>query len=156
VPAIFRHAVLVGPDSIDALEHVNNREFLRWMEAAAVLHSDANGWTTERYLASGAAWVAARHAIDYLRPAFEGDRLSVWTWIESIEARTCGRRYMVTRDADGKALAIGRSVWAFVDLASHRGVPVPAQVAAAFEPVAAEDERLEVLGAARRLLRRAG
>jgi len=154
LPAIFRHPVVVGAESIDALNHVNNREFLRWMEEAAVRHSDARGWTTERYLASGASWVASQHRIDYLRPAFLGETLSVWTWIAEIAPRTSRRRYLVTRDSDGKAVALGQTVWAYIDLASGRGVPVPAAVAASFEEVGDDDPRLDAIGPARRLLRR--
>lgn len=154
MPAVFRHAVVVGAESIDALNHANNREFLRWMEEAAVRHSDARGWTTERYVASGASWVASQHRLDYLRPAFEGDALTVWTWIAEIQPRTSRRRYLVTRDRDGKALALGQTVWAYIDLANGRGVPVPADVAASFEAVADDDPRLDVIGPARRLLRR--
>lgn len=156
MPAVFRHRVLVGPESIDALGHANNREFLRWMEEAAVRHSDARGWTTERYVSSGASWVAAQHRIDYLRPAFEGDALSVWTWIADIGPRRSRRRYLTMRDVDGKALALGQTVWAYIDLASGRGVPVPAEVARDFDPVADDDPRLEVLGPSCRLLRRVG
>lgn len=152
--AVYRHSIVVAREAIDALGHANNREFLRWMEEAAVHHSDMRGWSSARYLAGGAAWVAAQHRIDYLRPAFAGDALGVWTWIESIEARTCRRRYLVAREVDGKALALGVTVWAFIDLASHRGVPVAPDVAAAFDVVADDDPRLAVLGAARRLLRR--
>ncbi|MCU0952792.1 MAG: acyl-CoA thioesterase [Burkholderiaceae bacterium] len=154
MPAVFRHAVVVGRASIDALNHANNREFLRWMEEAAVRHSDARGWTTERYVASGASWVASQHRLDYLRPAFEGDALTVWTWIAELQPRTSKRRYLVTRDADGKALATGHTIWAYIDLASGRGVPIPAEVVAAFEVVGDTDPRLDVIGPARRLLRR--
>jgi acyl-CoA thioester hydrolase len=155
LPAVFRHDVVVGPASIDALNHANNREFLRWMEEAAVRHSDALGWTTERYVASGASWVASQHRLDYLRPAFEGDALIVWTWIAEIQPLTSRRRYLVTRAVDGKALALGQTVWAYIDLASGRGVPVPAAVSAAFDAVPDDDARLAVVGPARRLLRRA-
>jgi acyl-CoA thioester hydrolase len=154
MPAVFRHRVVVGPESIDALNHVNNREFLRWMEEAAVAHSDARGWTTGRYVASGASWVASSHRIDYLRPAFLGDALSVWTWIAEIGPRTSRRRYFVVRDSDGKALAMGQTVWAYIDLASGRGVAVPAEVVASFEAVPDDNPSLDVIGPARRLLRR--
>jgi acyl-CoA thioester hydrolase len=154
LPAVFRHDVVVGPASIDALNHANNREFLRWMEEAAVAHSDARGWTTDRYLAGGASWVAASHRLEYLRPAFLGEALTVWTWIADLQAKTSCRRYLVTRAGDGKALALGQTVWAFVDLVSGRGVAVPADVAAAFEVVNDDDARLDVIGPARRLLRR--
>ncbi len=151
---VFRYDVVVGATSIDALNHANNREFLRWMEEAAVAHSDARGWTTERYLAGGASWVAASHRLDYLRPAFLGEALTVWTWIAELQAKTSSRRYLVTRAGDGKALAMGQTVWAFIDLATGRSVPVPADVAAAFDVVGDDDARLDVIGPARRLLRR--
>lgn len=155
MPAVFRYDVIVGPASIDALNHANNREFLRWMEEAAVAHSDARGWTTERYIASGASWVASSHRLDYLRPALLGDAVIVWTWLADLQAKTCCRRYVVTRADDGKALALGQTVWAFIDLASGRSVPVSAAVAAAYEVVhEVDDARLEVIGPARRLLRR--
>jgi acyl-CoA thioester hydrolase len=154
LPAVFRHDVVVAPASIDALNHANNREFLRWMEEAAVAHSDARGWTTERYIAGGASWVAASHRLDYLRPAFLGEALTVWTWIADLQAKTSCRRYLVTRAGDGKALALGQTVWAFIDLATGRGVAVPSDVAAAFEVVHDDDIRLDAIGPARRLLRR--
>ncbi len=154
LPAIFRYPVTVGAGSIDALNHANNREFLRWMEEAALRHSDARGWTTERYVASGASWVASQHKLDYLRPAFLGDALTVWTWIADLQPRSSLRRYLVTRDADGKALAMGQTTWAYIDLASGRGVPVPGEVGASFEIVPDDDPRLDILGPARRLLRR--
>lgn len=154
MPAVFRHDLIVGPASIDALAHANNREFLRWMEEAAVRHSDARGWTTARYLHSGGSWVASSHRIDYLRPAFEGDALIVWTWIAAIAPRTCLRRHAVLRACDTKALAIGETRWAFVDLASGRAIDVPKIVAGAYEVVAADDPRLDALGPARRLLQR--
>jgi acyl-CoA thioesterase FadM len=61
---------------------------------------------------------------------------------------------VVLRAADGKALALGETRWAFVDLGSGRAVDVPQIVAGAYEVVAADDVRLECLGPARRLLQR--
>ena len=47
--AIFTMDITVGPESIDMLNHVNNREYLRWMEEAAIAHATSLGWTTEKY-----------------------------------------------------------------------------------------------------------
>jgi acyl-CoA thioester hydrolase len=67
VPRIFHKTLSVGPESIDAVGHVNNREYLRWMEEIAVEHSTAQGWPMERYFAQRMAWVAISHYIEYLR-----------------------------------------------------------------------------------------
>src|SRR5690606_40280185 len=37
---IYRHELTVTPDQIDRWGHVNNRVYLKWMEEAAVDHSD--------------------------------------------------------------------------------------------------------------------
>ena len=78
---IFHKSLVVGPESIDALGHVNNREYLRWMEEIAVEHSAAQGWPMERYFVDRTAWVAASHVLEYLRPALVGEALDVYTWI---------------------------------------------------------------------------
>jgi acyl-CoA thioester hydrolase len=148
MPRIFHKAVDVGADSIDAVGHVNNREYLRWMEEVAVEHSAAQGWPMQRYFADRSAWVAATHFIEYLRPSFAGDRLDVRTWIARWNERDCLRRYAVTRDR--KLIARGETVWTFVDLASSRARAIPVQVRDAFEIVPDDDAELRVLNLLRR------
>ena len=40
---IYQYQFKVGPESIDILKHVNNREYLRWMEKAAMEHATLLG-----------------------------------------------------------------------------------------------------------------
>jgi acyl-CoA thioester hydrolase len=148
VPRVFHKSVVVGPESIDAVGHVNNREYLRWMEEIAVEHSAARGWPMQRYFDAGTAWVASTHFIEYLRPAFEGNVLDVYTWIAEWERRTCLRRYAVMRNR--KLLARGETCWTFVELASGRATDLPAAVSEAFALVEDGSDELKQLGIARR------
>jgi acyl-CoA thioester hydrolase len=148
MPRIFHASLVVGPESIDAVGHVNNREYLRWMEDIAVDHSAAQGWPMERYFRDGHAWVAATHFIEYLRPAFAGDALDLYTWIATWDRRTSVRRYAMTRQR--KLVARGETRWTFVELASGRACDLPAAVSAAFTVVPEGDEELKALGLARR------
>jgi acyl-CoA thioester hydrolase len=154
VPRIFRQSLVVGPDSIDAVGHVNNREYLRWMEDIAVEHSAAQGWPMERYFEGGNAWVASTHFLEYLRPAFAGDQLDIYTWISTWDRRTSVRRYAVTRQR--KLVARGETCWTFVELASGRARDLPAEVTAAFFVVPDDDAELKSLGLARRERGRSG
>lgn len=149
MPRIFHQSLIVGPDSIDAVGHVNNREYLRWMEDIAVEHSAARGWPMQRYFNAGTAWVASTHYLEYLRPAFAGDALDVYTWIAAWERRSCLRRYAVTRGR--KLLARGETWWTFVELASGRAIDLPDDVTAAFEVVDRDDQELKHLGLAPRV-----
>ena len=52
---IHEYRLVVTPASIDEQGHVNNLEYIRWMQEAAVAHSAAQGWPGSRYLELGAA-----------------------------------------------------------------------------------------------------
>lgn len=148
MPHIFRKCLVVGPESIDAVGHVNNREYLRWMEEIAVEHSTARGWPMQRYFDAGTAWVASTHFLEYLRPAFAGDQLDVYTWIAAWERRTCTRRYAVARQR--KLLARGETCWTFVALPSGRAIDLPVEVTGAFALVNDDSDELKQLGLGRR------
>lgn len=148
MPRIFQTSLIVGPESIDAVGHVNNREYLRWMEEIAVEHSAAHGWPMERYLTDGTAWFAASHFIEYLRPSHLGDALEIFTWVARWDGRDCLRRYSVMRDR--KILARGETAWAFVDLATGRARVAPPAVVDAFCVVGEDDSELRALGLAKR------
>lgn len=152
VPRIFHKPQVVGPESIDAVGHVNNREYLRWMEEIAVEHSAAQGWPMQRYFGEHTAWVAASHFIEYLRPALEGEALDIYTWISRWSERDCLRRYAVLRQR--KLVARGETVWTFVDLDNGRARAIPASVVEAFAVIAEDDTELVALGLARRERRR--
>jgi acyl-CoA thioester hydrolase len=152
MPRIFHKPLIVGSESIDAVGHVNNREYLRWMEEVAVEHSAAQGWSMERYFQGGNAWVASTHFLEYLRPAFAGDTLDVYTWIATWDRRTSVRRYAVSRQR--KILARGETCWTFVELATGRACDLPAGVTGAFIVVPEDDEELRALGFARRARQR--
>ena len=97
---VYEHLVVVIPSDIDENKHANNVCFVRWMQEAAVAHSAANGWTSERYSELGLAWVARRHTVDYLRPALEGDEITVQTWVASWKNVSSVRKYKFIRNSD--------------------------------------------------------
>lgn len=148
MPRIFHKPIVVGPESIDGVGHVNNREYLRWMEDIAVEHSAAQGWPMERYFQDGHAWVAATHFLEYLRPSFAGETLDLYTWIATWDRRTSVRRYAVTRQR--KVLARGETCWTFVELATGRACDLPSAVTDAFIVVPDDDAELKALGLVRR------
>jgi acyl-CoA thioester hydrolase len=102
----------------------------------------------ERYFQGGNAWVASTHFIEYLRPAFAGDALDVYTWIATWDRRTSVRRYAMTRQR--KLIARGETCWTFVEMASGRACDIAAEVTEAFVVVPEDDDELKRYGIARR------
>ncbi len=74
---MYEYFHTVADDEIDEQGHANNVVYVAWMQAAALAHSAALGWTAERYQRLGCGWVARSHTIEYLRPAFAGEEIVV-------------------------------------------------------------------------------
>lgn len=136
-PAVFELPITVTDDHIDELGHVNNLAYLRWILDAAVAHSDVAGWTAQRYLEIGAAWVVRSHFIEYLAPAFAGDELIVQTWVSSFQKVRSIRNYRILRPRDASLLANAETNWAFIDLQHRVATRIPDEIAERF-PVLTE------------------
>ena len=128
----------MGVDSIDAHGHVNNQEYLRWMQELAIEHSTALGWPFERYLASGASWYVKSHFIDYLRPAQLGDTLLACTWVSAMDERSSPRHTLFLRESDRQIVARAETLWIYVSLKTGRPLRIADDVRAAFPLVASE------------------
>jgi len=125
---------------IDANGHVNNIVYLQWMQDVAIAHSDAVGCTAATN-AAGCTWVARSHHIEYLRPAFAGDRVLVQTWLVDATRKSSSlRRYRMVRASDGAVLARGETLWVYVDTQNGRPRTIPGEVINCFELVPAEEE----------------
>jgi acyl-CoA thioester hydrolase len=142
---LFAHTFAVPDAAIDVNGHANNLEYLRWMQEVATAHSDAQGWTLARYAETRTSWVIRSHAIEYLRPAFAGETLTVLTWIGGFDRQESPRHYLFWRERDRKILAKARTLWVFVDAESGRAQTIPGTFRSAFEVVADEKEVLRML-----------
>jgi acyl-CoA thioester hydrolase len=130
----FLFPVTVAPDDIDGQGHVNNAVYVRWMDHAAFAHSCTVGYDWPAYQRLGSAFVVRRHEIDYLAPAFAGDRVVVATWPCAMERFTALRRHQILRLSDGLTLARAHTTWIYCDTTTGRPRRMPAELIAAFRP----------------------
>ena len=145
MPRIHLTTITVGEDAIDVNRHVNNLAYLSWMQDAATAHSAEQGWPIERYITLGSGWFVRSHSIEYLQPAFLGDTLRLYTWVETIETRSSPRRYCFVRESDGVIIATARTLWAFVNFGSGRLMRIPEDVSSSFPIVPNDDPELLAL-----------
>ncbi len=129
---IFHDELLVPKEAEDQNGHVNNVEYLRWMQDAAMRHSEASGGTAATN-AAGATWLVRTHKIVYLKPAFAGDRVVVCTWVASLRRVQSLRRYKIFRKDDRALLAHGETEWVFVDAQKGTLRSIPRDVKDLFE-----------------------
>jgi acyl-CoA thioester hydrolase len=126
---VFETALTAAPEHIDQLGHVNNAVWVQWMEQVAVAHWEAVADPVHK---DAYFWVVVRHEIDYLRPAFEGDRVVARTWAGEKPQGARYDRHMEFIADDGKVCVRARSWWAIIDKAAGRPIRVPAEVVAPF------------------------
>ena len=134
---IFSYEFIVSKDALDENGHVNNVEYVRWMQEAAIKHSDYRG-CTEATKALGALWVVRSHNIEYLQPAFAGDSITVNTWVSNFRKVRSLRKYKILRKKDNVVLARGATDWVFIDAESGSPRHIPLEVSGLFELVTDE------------------
>jgi len=130
MPVRFEYVHTVTAAEIDFQGRASNEAYIRWLNEAAIAHSAAQGWPLEAYSSLGAGWVVRKHEIEYLHPAHEGDRLTIQTWVATIERATSLRRYVVKRGE--QRIATASTLWAFVDSRTGRLTRIPARVTDCF------------------------
>jgi acyl-CoA thioester hydrolase len=113
---------------IDMAMHVNNANYLSYMEACAVDSLGAFGWSMERMKAEDVAIVARRHRIEYQQPAKLGDILRVTTFLADVRRASALRYFTIVRQGDQALIARAQSRWAFISLATGRGRRIPESI----------------------------
>ena len=111
--ARFKLGIDVKPQDIDELGHVNNVVYLGWVQLVAATHW--NQLTNDEIRAKN-IWVALRHEIDYVNPAFLGDDVVGYTWVSSLEgAKSIRHVEFYLRE---KCMAKAKTNWCLLDAAT--------------------------------------
>jgi acyl-CoA thioester hydrolase len=133
-PGIFRARRRVEWRDIDQAQHVNNANYMAYIEECNAGVAAAHGWPLSRLLAEGIGIVARRYRIEYREPAVMDDELEVTTYISDVKRATAVRHYAVKRAGDGALLARAHVLWVFVDLANGQPRRIPEAFLEAFAP----------------------
>lgn len=129
---VFRLEIVAAQPDIDGLGHVSNLAYVRWVQDVAVAHSAAVGWDLGAYRELGSVFVVRRHEVDYLRPALEGDRVRLETWVDKWGAATCERHTSIVRASDEVELARAKTTWALVGVETARPCRIPTSLRGSF------------------------
>jgi len=118
----------------DAYGHVNQANYLRYMQEAAFDASAAAGYDLARYKAMGCHWLIRETDIEYLRPLRYGDSVQVKTWVADFRRIRSLRAYEFRRAEEDELVARAHTDWVFLDSATWRPAPIPLEMMAAFFP----------------------
>jgi acyl-CoA thioester hydrolase len=118
----------------DAYGHVNNANYLRYMQEAAIDASAAAGYGPAQYAALGTNWIMRATDIEYLNPLKHGETARVKTWVEDFRRVRSRRAYELTNAATGAVAARASTDWVYVNTASGQPASIPPELMAAFFP----------------------
>ncbi|WP_210464493.1 acyl-CoA thioesterase [Rufibacter roseolus] len=113
----FNIAIKVNEADIDALGHVNNVVYLRWVQEVSAAHwaHVAPGHMQEQYL-----WVVLRHEIDFHKPAFAEDTITGYTWVGNHQGAKFERFVSLYRTGTEDLLASAKTTWCLLDARTLR------------------------------------
>jgi len=137
-PRPFQCKIEIQPhQSSNEVEHVNNIEFLKWIDRASQLHCDSCGWERNTLLDAGMMWFVARHEIDYRSEALQDDDLLLSTWVEDVRRVKSWRTTSIHALNDKHRLVCNcRTLWVLVDLETRRPISIPKDMANSFDSLA--------------------
>ena len=113
IPHIY--AIGIEPADIDFMGHVNNANYLKWVQAAVIDH-----WQrlAPAEAVAGHLWVALKHEITYRKPAFLDDDVIATVLLEKVQGARAFYETIIKRGED--VLAEVKSSWCCLDAETLR------------------------------------
>ncbi|WP_028535596.1 acyl-CoA thioesterase [Paludibacterium yongneupense] len=123
----YEYELNVVADDIDEMGHVNNAVYLKWVQAA-VQHQ----WyrLAPKDVASAHLWVALKHEISYLHPAFLDDHVVVQVVLEKLQGARAFYKTLINHGDE--VLAEVRSCWCCLDASSRKPVRIARDIISRF------------------------
>ena len=118
----------------DAYGHLNNANYLRFMQEAAFDASAAAGYGLARYTQMGRLWLVRATDIEYLRTVRYNEIVEVKTWVEGYQRVSSRRAYEFRTAGSEELVARAYTNWVFLDTASGRPAQIPQELKLAFFP----------------------
>jgi acyl-CoA thioester hydrolase len=131
---VYQRRFRIRQYECDAYGHLNNVNYLRFMQESAIEASAAVGYDIARYNAIGHHWLVHETELEFLRPVEYGDTLEVKTWVIDFRRVRSRRAYELYSVSTGELAARGQTDWVYLDTATGLPAPIPAEMVAAFLP----------------------
>lgn len=124
---IFQHSIAIKADDIDFMGHVNNANYLTWVQDAVVSHWQ--NFAPSEALATH-LWVALKHEITYRKPAFLEDEVIADVLLEKVQGARAFYTTVIRRGEE--VLAEVQSSWCCIDADTQRPMRIAKDIVSQF------------------------
>jgi acyl-CoA thioester hydrolase len=128
---VFQRSFRIRHYECDAYGHLNNANYLRFMQETATDASADVGFDIERYRQLGTIWLIHESEIEYLRPIQYNQVVNVRTWVSDFR-RVTSRRDYEFNDHEGQIYARAYTIWAYLEAETQSPAQIPEEMMAAF------------------------
>lgn len=142
MPAIFEQTFRPRFNECDAYGHVNHAHYLTYMQEAAFGASADVGYDFAAHAAMQRLWFIRESEITFIRPLQYFDNFVVRTWVADIRRVRSRRMYEFRLKANDEPAATAYSDWVFLDSKTLRPASIPEEMALAYMPEGAANERI--------------
>jgi acyl-CoA thioester hydrolase len=125
----------------DAIGHLNNAVYVKYMHDAANEASRAVGLDREDYLIINRSWLVRETKIEYLAPLQYGDSLKITTWVEDMHRVRSLRIYEFSNVNSGELVARAETDWVFVNTDTGLPTKIPPDIKKAYIGTDSSPER---------------
>lgn len=125
----FEKTIVVQPEHLDELQHVNNITYLKWIQEVSAAHWNKNAPENvkEHYY-----WVVRNHNITYHKQAFEGDFINIKTHVKANKGPLSIRFVAMTNNKTGESLVTSETQWCLLAKSSGRPTRITDEIKTLF------------------------
>lgn len=116
-PQIFEISLHVTKKHLDAQQHVNNVQYVQWIQDIAKGHWEDRASATQK---EEFFWVVVRHEIDYKQQAFLDDEILLQTYVDEITNVTSIRHVIIKNKKNNQVLVKAKTTWCLMSHESKR------------------------------------
>lgn len=118
----------------DAFGHLNNANYVRYMQETAFDASAAAGFDHAKYDQLGHHWLIRETDIEYLKPVGYGDTLTVKTWVIDFHRVRSRRAYEFYLVGTEELIAKAETDWVYLNSSSGKPATIPDEIIHGFFP----------------------
>ncbi|WP_445385192.1 acyl-CoA thioesterase [Robiginitalea sp. IMCC44478] len=118
----FQKTIEVQAEDLDALEHVNNIRYLKWVQEISEAHWEllsAGAWRDTFF------WVVRSHHIEYFRPVLKGEKLQITTYVEEARGALSKRIVEFCLSENSEKVARCETLWCLLNRKSMKPARMP-------------------------------
>ena len=122
---IFQQELIVKQEHLDELNHVNNIQYLKWVQDIAKSHWEQNASSALR---EDYFWVVLSHHIEYKASALLDEELLLKTYVSESKGVTSIRHVNIYNKQSEKLVATCETKWCFMNRKNNKPARITEEI----------------------------